>query len=113
MRARPRSAAGSDRRPQKRASVTGPALLATGTILLCGCLSPANSDRSSLFVESLEEQRAEVKVHDPFPRKDIAPGVSLRPPDFDTPRSPPRLLREKSETAILRERVGRPLNIVP
>ena len=89
------------------------ALLAVVCLLLTGCLSPYNSSRTTFAVESLEENRANLVVHDPFPRADLAPGESLRPRDYITPRDTPRKVREQTYGAGLRQRYGRPTNLLP
>ena len=78
-----------------------------------GCLSPSNSDRTTFAAEPLERSRAELPIHDPFPRGDLAPGESLRPRDFEYARDTPRKIREKTLGAQLRQQYGRPTNIVP
>lgn len=81
--------------------------------LVSGCLSPSNSDRTTIAPEPLEQSRAETTVHDPFPRADLAPGESLRPRDFAEPRDTPRKVREKTLGAQLRQQYGRPTNVLP
>lgn len=84
------------------------------SLSLAGCLSPQNADRSTVVnPEPLEQQRANTQLHDPFPRDDLGPGESLRPRDFQTSRDTPRKIREKTLGAALRERYGRPTNVVP
>lgn len=80
---------------------------------LAGCLNPSTTSVSTFAPEPLEQSRANLAVHDPFPRADLGPGESLRPPDFAVPRDTPRGVRERTYGAQLREEFGRDRAIVP
>ena len=83
-------------------------LIAASVLLTCGCLAPQRLRLPSCTPRSIPYERAETKVHDPFPRSDLGPETSMRPPGFIEPRTQERHVKEKTGLSLLREQYGAP-----
>lgn len=90
-----------------------PPVLLAAVLLSTGCLNPEITSRSSLQAEPIELQRARLQVHDPFPRSDLGPGESLRPPDYVEPRGQTRSLKERTYGAAINQQFGTNPALIP
>lgn len=77
-------------------------------LLTSGCITPWNTKLPGWFPGSLEYERREAEVQDPFPDTALGPGTSMRPRDYSQQRSEAMRAKERSEAAALRQRFGVP-----
>ena len=77
-------------------------------IMSSGCLTPWNTRFPTLLPGSLEYERRESEVQDPFPDSNLGPGTSMRPPSFNQQRSDVTRARERGAAAALRQQFGAP-----
>lgn len=75
---------------------------------MSGCLTPWNTRFPQLLPRSLEYERRESEVQDPYPESDLGPDTASRPRDFGQQRPEPLRVRERSDAARLREQFGQP-----
>lgn len=78
-------------------------------VSLSGCVIPAGFRMPQLLPRSIEYERAETAVHDPFPITDAGPDISARPREFETPRPDPARVKEKAGISQLRNQLGTPV----
>ena len=82
------------------------AVLSCGSV---GCVIPAGYRTPSLIPRSIDYERAEAAVHDPFPITDAGPEMSARPREFTTPRPEPVRAKTKAGVSSLRNQYGTPV----
>lgn len=79
------------------------------TLYLSGCcINPWNTRFPTLWPRSLEYERRESEVQDPFPDRALGPGDTMRPRDFDWQRSEATRAKERNAAAMLRLQNGVP-----
>lgn len=83
-------------------------LVVTPLLVNSGCVTPLNTKLPGWFPGSLEYERREAEVQDPFPDTDLGPGTSMRPRGYDLQRSEATRAKERSEAAALRQQFGVP-----
>ena len=76
------------------ANVTRTRLLQLGAmglaVAIAGCPNPQTTRFPTLAPQNPHAERAASQRHDPFPLEDLGPETSVRPRDFEAPRTQPR-----------------------
>jgi hypothetical protein len=90
------------------ARFTTAALCLPAFLCASGCLTPWNTRFPQLLPRSLEYERRESEVQDPYPESDLGPETASRPRDYGQQRSEPQRARERSEASWLRQQYGQP-----
>lgn len=84
------------------------ALFCWVTVSVSGCLTPDNTRLPEVLPRSLEYERRESEVQDPFPDAALGPETDARPPEYGQQRSEPRRARDRSAATWLRQQYGQP-----
>lgn len=100
--------ASTNRRSVRRDIAAAIVLVMSGS----GCFGSPGYRVPQLFPRSIDYERAETRVHDPFPATDVGPDISARPQGFSTPRPEPMRTKEKSGISNLRNQLGAPVGPV-
>jgi hypothetical protein len=85
--------------------------LCLATVSLCGCLTPYNTRLPEVLPRSLEYERRESEVQDPFPDAALGPETEARPPEYGQQRSESRRARDRSAATWMRQQYGQPPGI--
>ena len=83
-------------------------ILLVALLITAGCVTPWNTKLPGWMPGSLDYERREAEVQDPFPDTDLGPGTSMRPRGYDLQRSEATRAKERSEAAALRRQFGVP-----
>ena len=84
-----------------RVACTLPALL-----LFSGCLTQGNTRLPELMPRSVEYERREAQIQDPYPDARIGPDTGFRPLQYEQQRSEARSAKDRNRAALLRQQFG-------